>query len=101
MSKLADVLTLAKAGYKANEIAEMLKEVDTTPEHLPKDPEPQPEPQTEPQPEPQPEPSEKDVEIEALKAQLKAAQQDNIRKNMQGTQPSDDDILADAIRRFM
>lgn len=97
MSKLTDALELAKAGFKAKEIKEMLEEQTNEPDPKPaeeKDPDPQKEtdpPAGDPQPDPaagkekdppagDPEPDYKKL-YEESQAQLKKAQESNVRGN--------------------
>lgn len=96
MSKLTDALELAKAGFKAKEIKEMLEETNNEPDPKPaeekKDPEEKTDPPTgDPQPDPaagnekdppagDPEPDYKKL-YEESQAQLRKAQESNVRGN--------------------
>lgn len=111
-----EMFELAKAGYKPSEISEMHKlmkdadpEPEPQPEPQPKDepkPQPEPQPKEEPMPEPEPQPKEepeKDYKLlyEESQRQLAAAQKQNLSQNLGGTEPKDEDILADLVRGFM
>ena len=97
-----EMFELAKAGYKPSEIAEIHKLMkDADPETEPKE-EPKAEPEPQPKEEPEAEP-EKDYKLlyEESQKQLAAAQRQNLSKNLGGTEPKDEDILADLVRGFM
>lgn len=109
-----EMMELAKAGYKPTEIAEMhklMKEADPEAKEEPKDEpktEPIPEPKAEPKVEPTPEPKEEPKDDKDYKAlyeesqkKLIEAQKNNIKKDASGSEPNNDDILADLVRGFM
>lgn len=109
-----EMFELAKAGYKPNEIAEMHKLMkDADPEKETKEEpkaEPEPQPKEEPKAEPEPQPKEesksepeKDYKLlyEESQKQLAAAQKQYLSQNLGGTEPKDEDILADLVRGFM
>ena len=105
-----EMFELAKAGYKPSEIAEMHKLMkDADPETEPKEEpeaEPEPQPKAEPEPQQKEEPKaepEKDYKLlyEESQKQLAAAQRQNLSQNLGGTEPKDEDILADLVRGFM
>lgn len=117
MSVLSDVLTLAKAGYKASEIRDLLKE--------------QPEPQPEPQPEVTPAPPIQEVKpedpkpeivedvptpakateqqtetmesekIKELETKIETLQKQNQFKDISGQVPDPQKELDDIVRSFM
>lgn len=120
MSVLNDVLTLAKAGYKASEIRDLLKE----------QPEPKPEPLPDPKPEPLPEPiqevkpedskpkiaedvptpakaTEQQTEtvesekIKELENKIETLQKQNQSKDISGQVPDPQKELDDIVRSFM
>ena len=102
MSKLTDALELAKAGFKAKEIKEMLEEQNNEPDPKPAEEKTQPEEKADPTAgDPQPDPAagkEKDPPAgdpepdykklyEESQAQLKKAQESNLRGN--SAEPTD------------
>lgn len=92
MSKLTDALELAKAGFKAKEIKEMLEETNNEPDPKPAEEKTQPEEKADPPagdpaagkekdpPAGDPEPDYKKL-YEESQAQLKKAQESNVREN--------------------
>lgn len=120
--KLGDIISLAKLGYKKEDIEELISLADTAADPESTEPEngPEDEPAGEPEersPEPDEEPEktaddhkpEQDLEalrnqIADLKRQLENAQKQNINKNNSGSgpdRPSDQDVLNDVMRNFM
>lgn len=98
--KLTELITLLKAGYTKEEIAEF-KALETKP-----DPEPSadPEPTQDPEPDPEPAPHYVD-EIAKLTEQvnnLTALLQDNFRQNAEGKKPepaAGDQVLKDILEK--
>ena len=117
--KFDDIIALAKAGYKPNEVKELLA-MATEPEP---EKEPEPEPEKEPEPEPEKESKEEklkeeqtsiDVDYKKLYEEsqkaldkanesLKKAQAINNRKDVSndGNKKTDADIVNDLVRSFM
>ena len=112
--KFDDIIALAKAGYKPNEVKELLA-MATEPEPTP---EPTPEPEKEPEPEPTPakEPQhsldedykklyeESQQALKKAEESLKVAQAKNNRmdvSNNDGNKKTDADIINDLARSFM
>lgn len=98
--KTDDIITLAKQGYKPGEIVELLEVVkDAEPD------EEKPEDKKEKKPEAKPEDNADaealKKELDGLKAQLKAAQNANVRKGREENEKSDDEVIADICRSFM
>ena len=112
--KFDDIIALAKAGYKPNEVKELLAMAETTQEP---DPEPTPEPDPEPEKkEEKPEEVQTSIDTdykklyeESQKAldkaneSLKKAQAMNNRKDVSndGNKKSDAEIVNDWVRSFM
>lgn len=113
MGKLNDIVALARAGYKMDEI-KALMEADAA------EPEPQPEPQpqgtvAEPEPnggdpewnggEPEGNGGEPEKDFKALyeesKKALAALQQANVNKEVNNNQQTDADIIADLVSTFI
>lgn len=102
---LSEILTLARAGYKASEIRELDKAKAEEPETEPQ-PEVKPEPETEPDQgseaaEPEntvPEPDYKAMYEESQK-KLQEAQKDNVNKQMP-SEPDPESKLLDMINNF-
>lgn len=116
-SKLDQIMTLAKAGYKASEIAKLLTDPSMieesgaeTPAEIPEKDQAQPEPENATD---EPETTtEEDVEnkqiselqdkIQQLQSQLDQAQKQNSRKDNSGTPPADpQETLNEIMKRFM
>lgn len=108
---IADIIALAKQGFKPGDIKEIIELAKTVPEPEPfnppaKDPEPVPEPEIKTDPEPQPDLA---AELEKLKAEnekmktdLLAAQEENRRQpNPEIPQQTLDEKLTDIARAFM
>lgn len=107
---LADILTLAKQGYKPGDIKELISMAETVeakpePEKEPeikedpKEPEKAVEdPATEPKESPQPEESAK---IKELEDKIKELQQANISKDISKQQEDPEEILKDLVTSFM
>ena len=108
MSILNDVLTLAKAGYKASEIRDLLKE----------QPEPEPVPLPEPIQEVKPEDLKPEIAedvptpakatgqtgndvVEELKATIKELQQANIHQDISGNVKDPQEDLNELVRAYM
>lgn len=102
---IADIIALAKQGYKPGDIRDLIELSKTAPE-------PEPEPDTkEPEPEPDKKEPEPDyaAEIEKLKQEnekikndLAAAQAENRRApNPEPDKESDEDVLKDIVLSFM
>lgn len=117
MALLNDVLTLAKAGYKAKEIQELLQAVEknpgTEPEHK-AEPEEQKKDESK-NSEPTEEPTDKDREknedskadfedseinkkYNDLLAKFKQLQKENVNKNIEKEKKSDEALFAEAFR---
>lgn len=106
---LSEILTLARAGYKASEIRELDKARAEEPEPEPK-PEVKQEPETEPETEPDqgsgaeepentaPEPDYKTM-YEEIQKKLQEAQQDNVKQQMP-SEPDPESKLLDMINNF-
>lgn len=117
--KFTDIIDLAKAGYSPKDIKDLLSLTA-------QEPEPDKEPAPEPVPEDdkdkiiedlkrqiaenekkletpeEPEPDPRDAEIEALKQKLAAFQEAETKKDISGqTQKTDEEIVKDAMRKFM
>lgn len=112
---IADIIALAKQGYKPGDIRDLIELSKTVPEPEPfnapaKKPAPEPEPEPEPAPEDKKEPEpDYAAEIEKLKQEnekikndLAAAQAENRRaSNPEPATESDDDVLKDIVLSFM
>lgn len=121
MALLNDVLTLAKAGYKAKEIQELLKvaeesKPDTEPEEQKKsEPENQKKDESKNQ-EPSDEPADKDLNNQDSKedfedsemnkkyndllTKFKQLQKENVNKNIEQEKKSDEALFAEAFREL-
>lgn len=117
MALLNDVLTLAKAGYKAKEIQELLKAVEENPVTEPEqkaEPEEQKKDESE-NSEPTEEPTDKDrkknedskadfedseinKKYNDLLAKFKQLQKENVNKNIEKEKKSDEALFAEAFR---
>ena len=105
---IADIIALAKQGYKPGDIKELIELAKTVPEPAPEKKEPEPE-KKEPEPEKkEPEPDyaaeiEKlKQENEKIKTDLAAAQAENRRaSNPETKTESDEDVLKDIVLSFM
>lgn len=107
---LADILTLAKQGYKPGDIKELISTAETV--EAPQEPEKEPdikedpkEPEkaiedtaTEPKESPQPE---ENAKIKELEDKIKELQQANISKDISGQQEDPEDIIKDLVTSFM
>ena len=94
--KTDDIITLAKQGYKPNEIVELLDVVkDAEPD------EEKPEDKGEKKSEDNADVDALKKELDGLKAQLKAAQNANVRKGREENEKTDDEVIADICRSFM
>ena len=117
MSKLDQIMTLAKAGYKAGEIAKLLTDPSIneesgaeTPAEIPEKDQTQPEPEkaTE-QPESKTEETVENKQITELQDQIKVlqskldqAQKNNVSRDNSGVKPADpQDTLNEIMKRFM
>lgn len=118
MALLNDVLTLAKAGYKAKEIQELLKAVEekpdtepeqkkTEPENLEKEESKNQEPSEEPTDKDQNkntdskedfEDSEMNKKYNDLLTKFKQLQKENVNKNIEKEKKSDEALFAEAFR---
>ena len=111
--KLTDIIALARAGYKKEDIDELLQVPVDEPEPIPADPnstEPNAGPEGGPDPSPEPLPSGPDYEqlykevlgqIDTLKNDLKIAQDTIKSQNNDPGQPDPLDDLADVFRSYM
>ena len=117
MSKLDQIMTLAKAGYKAGEIAKLLTDPSIneesgaeTPAEIPEKDQAQPEPEKAIE---QPESREGETvenkqitelqdQIKALQSKLDQAQKNNVSRDNSGVKPADpQDTLNEIMKRFM
>lgn len=102
---IADIIALAKQGYKPGDIRDLIELSKTVPEPAPEpDPEPEPAPEDEKKPEPDyaAEIEKLKQENEKIKNDLAAAQAENRRaSNPEPDAPSDDDVLKDIVLSFM
>lgn len=123
--KFTDIIDLAKAGYSPKDIKDLLAlepnshEQDPGPEGKPA-PDPLPEDDKDkiienlkkqiaenesklnpPEDKKDPEPDPRDKEIEDLKAKIAAFQAAETKKDISGTQMTDDDRLKETVRKFM
>lgn len=99
--KTDDIITLAKQGYKPGEIVELL-EVAKDAEPDEDKPEDKPEDKkAEAKPEDNADVDTLKKELDGLKAQLKAAQNANVRKGREENEKSDEEVIADICRSFM
>ena len=104
---IADIIALAKQGYKPGDIRELIELSKTVPEPAP-EPEPEPEPEPAPDDKKEPEPD-LTAEIEKLRQEnekikndLAVAQAENRRaSNPEHETKSDDDVLKDIVLSFM
>lgn len=117
MSKLDQIMTLAKAGYKAGEIAKLLTDPSINEEsgaetsaEIPEKDQAQPEPEKAiEQPESKPEESvenkqisELQDQIRQLQSQLDQAQKNNVSRDNSGVTPVDpQETLNEIMKRFM
>lgn len=115
MAKLNDIIALAKAGYKAQEIAQLLSEASTasegaeTPAEIPEKDQAQPEPEkAAEQPSEQPDAEAEDKisqlqqQIDDLTKKLSEAQAANARQDNSGYKPEDpQQTLNEIMKRFM
>ena len=111
--KLTDIIALAKAGYKKDDIDELLQVPVDEPEPIPAVPnstEPEAGPEGDPAPSPETSPDRpyyeqlyKDIlgQFETLKNDLKIAQENNKRQNIDPGHPDPMDDLADVFRSYM
>ena len=112
--KLTDIIALAKAGYKKDDIDELLQVPIDEPEPIsaaPDSTEPESGPEGGPEPSPEkPSPDQPDYEqlykavlgqIDTLKNDLKIAQETIKRQNNDPGQPDPLDDLADVFRSYM
>lgn len=111
--KLTDIIALARAGYKKEDIDELLQVPVDEPEPIPAAPastEPNAGPEGGPDPSPEPLPSGPDYEqlykevlgqIDTLKNDLKIAQDTIKRQNNDPGHPDPLDDLADVFRSYM
>lgn len=113
--KLNDIITLAKAGYKASEIAQLLTEASQAaegaeePAEIPERDQAQPEPENAvEQPSRQPEAEAEDriiqlqQQIDDLTKKLSEAQAANTRQDNSGYKPEDpQETLNEIMKRFM
>lgn len=115
MKKLSDIIALAKAGYKASEIAQLLTEASQTdegaetPAEIPEKDQAQPEPEkAEEKPLTQPDAESEDKikqlqqQIDDLTKKLSDAQAANTRQNNSGYKPEDpQETLNNIMKKFM
>lgn len=123
--KFTDIIDLAKAGYSPKDIKDLLAlepnshEQDPGPDGKPA-PDPPPEDDKDkiiedlkrqiaeneaklnpPEDKKDPEPDPRDAEIEELKKKIAAFQAAETKKDISGTQMTDDDKLKETVRKFM
>ncbi len=122
--KFTDIIDLAKAGYSPKDVKDLLAlepnshEQDPGPEGKPA-PDPLPDDKDKiiedlkrqiaenenkldiPEEKKDPKPDPRDVEIEELKAKIAAFQAAETKKDISGTQMTDDDRLKETVRKFM
>lgn len=115
---LTDIIALAKAGYSPKDIKDLIALAEPTPQAPgAPDPEPEPEPEKKPEPEtPSIEDPTKEIpaideksnvidyqeKVKELEAKIAEMQKENISKDISGYETkSDDDMLADLVRKYM
>lgn len=119
--KFTDIIDLAKAGYSPKDIKDLLA---LEPNSHEQDPGPEEKPAPDPLPDnkdkiiedlkkqiaenekkletpEEPEPDPRDAEIEELKKKIAAFQVAETKKDISGTQMTDDDRLKETVRKFM
>ena len=98
---IADIIALAKQGYKPGDIKELIELAKTVPEPAPEKKEPEPE-KKEPEPDYAAEIEKLKQENEKIKTDLAAAQAENRRaSNPETKTESDEDVLKDIVLSFM
>jgi len=115
---LTDIIALAKAGYSPKDIKDLIALAEPTPQAPgAQDPEPEPEPEKKPEPEtPSIEDPTKEIpaideksnvinyeeKVKELEAKIAELQKENTSKDISGNETkSDDDFLADLVRKYM
>lgn len=104
--KFGDVIALAKAGYSVADVKELLAMEQEPKEEPEKEPQEEPEPEEEPAKEPEEEPEEEPAPdykklYEEAKAESDRLKKGNIRKQSADDIKSDEDIMMDAILKFL
>ena len=113
---LTDIIALAKAGYSPKDIKDLIALAEPTPQ-APEAPDPEPEPEKKPEPEtPSIEEPTKEIpaideksnvidyqeKVKELEAKIAEMQKENVSKDISGNETkSDDDLLADLVRKYM
>ena len=117
---LTDIIALAKAGYSPKDIKDLIALAEPTPQAPgAQDPEPEPEPEKKQEPEsgaPSIEDPTKEIpaideksnvidyqeKVKELEAKIAEMQKENVSKDISGHETkSDDDMLADLVRKYM
>ena len=102
---IADIIALAKSGYKPGDIKELIelsKEAPADPQAEPNEPTPEPKTDPEPQPDLTAELEKLKAENEKIKADLLAAQEANRRQpNPEKPEQTLDEKLTDIAKAFM
>lgn len=113
---LTDIIALAKAGYSPKDIKDLIALSEPTPQ-APETPDPEPEPEKKPEPDaPSIEDPTKEIpaideksnvinyeeKVKELEAKIAEMQKENVSKDISGHETkSDDDMLADLVRKYM
>lgn len=113
---LTDIIALAKAGYSPKDIKDLIALAEPTPQ-APGSTDPEPEPEGTPGPEtPSIEEPTKEIpaideksnvidyqeKVRELEAKIAEMQKENVSKDISGNEiKSDDDMLADLVRKYM
>lgn len=113
---LTDIIALAKAGYSPKDIKDLIALAEPTPQ-APGAQDPEPEPEKKPEPEtPSIEEPTKEIpaideksnvidyqeKVKELEAKIAEMQKENVSKDISGHETeSDDDMLADLVRKYM
>ena len=111
---LTDIIALAKAGYSPKDIKDLIALAEPTPQ-APEAPDPEPEKKPEPETPSIEEPTKEipaideksnvidyQEKVKELEAKIAEMQKENVSKDISGNETkSDDDFLADLVRKYM
>jgi len=111
---LTDIIALAKAGYSPKDIKDLIALSEPTPQ-APETPDPEPEEKQEPETPSIEEPTKEipaideksnvidyQEKVKELEAKIAEMQKENVSKDISGNETkSDDDLLADLVRKYM
>ena len=111
---LTDIIALAKAGYSPKDIKDLIALSEPTPQ-APETPDPEPEKKPEPETPSIEEPTKEipaideksnvidyQEKVKELEAKIAEMQKENVSKDISGNETkSDDDMLADLVRKYM